>query len=71
MERRKALLLAASKKDTGDLSQSSVSPNSKSREVFKLRVHRVRGSVSALDGEPGGRGQEEPASISPFYTRGN
>ena len=39
MGRKKALLLAASKEDTGDLSQSSVSPDSKSREVFKLRVH--------------------------------
>ena len=27
--------------------------------------------MSALDGEPGSQGQEEPTSISPFYTRGN
>ena len=37
--RRKDLLLAACKENTGALSQSSVSPNSKIREVFKLRVH--------------------------------
>ena len=37
--RRKDLLLAASKENTRDLSQSSVSPNSKVGEVFKLRVH--------------------------------
>ena len=34
IERRKDLLLAASKENTGDLSQSSVSPNSKFREFF-------------------------------------
>ena len=31
---RKDLLFAASKENTGDISQSSVSPNSKSGEVF-------------------------------------
>ena len=37
--RKKDLLLAASKGNTGDLSQSSVSANSKTEASFKLRVH--------------------------------
>ena len=37
-ERRKDLLLAASKENTGDLSQSSVSPNSKIGEVLTRSV---------------------------------
>ena len=39
IRRRKDLLLLAESQGTEDLSQNSVSPNSKTGEVFKLGVH--------------------------------